>query len=112
MCANVLMVIYPGQSFDYEVRTKRGMSSMSCCDIFGKMIESALHAVRNCPSARLVWQGVVPQSEWDYFFSFLEKTDLCGIWIVGGLMFLVANGAQSLEFFVGLTGRITMRLSS
>ncbi|KAK8277284.1 hypothetical protein V6Z12_D10G255900 [Gossypium hirsutum] len=36
----------------------------------GKSIESAIHAVRDCDFAQLVWKSLLPRNAWNVFFNF------------------------------------------
>lgn len=51
--------------------TRRGMSSSLFCDQCGSSIETTLHAVRDCAFAKAVWKLLVPNHEWNGFFSFV-----------------------------------------
>lgn len=46
-----------------EVRTKKSMCDVPCCDLCEEVIESALHAIRDCASARQIWHWVVPRQD-------------------------------------------------
>lgn len=52
-----------------EVRTKRGMCDVPCCELRGEIVQLALYAIRDCASVRPIWYRIIPRDGWDYFFT-------------------------------------------
>lgn len=54
-----------------EERTRRGMSNYLFWERCSLSVESAIHVVRDCESAQVVWKLVLPRSNWNVFLNFL-----------------------------------------
>lgn len=52
-----------------EVRAKRVMCTNPFYDLCGNVVESALHATRDCAGARLVWNKIVPRENQNRVFG-------------------------------------------
>lgn len=52
-------------------RTRRQMSNEGHCPRCGAVLESGLHAIRDCPFSRMVWLSIIPASANLSFFSML-----------------------------------------
>ncbi|KAL4278329.1 hypothetical protein GQ457_03G040370 [Hibiscus cannabinus] len=50
-------------------RSRRGISSSPCCDLCGGTIETVIHVLRDCTTARAIWDSILSPTQASNFFS-------------------------------------------
>ncbi|KAF2286812.1 hypothetical protein GH714_030483 [Hevea brasiliensis] len=64
-----LWLSYHGRILTNVQQVHRRMSSDPSCALCGEAREDNFHTLRDCPNAKQVWLGPVPQCLWSVFFS-------------------------------------------
>lgn len=71
---NFLWLLLRNHLLPNEVRVKRRMSDEGGCPRCNELVETGLHAVRDCPFAVSIWKSLMPQQDWSvFFYSSLEN---------------------------------------
>ncbi|KAK5792425.1 hypothetical protein PVK06_033539 [Gossypium arboreum] len=70
------------------------MNHFPYCEHCVAILESALHAVRDCSSAQSIWKAVLPVKFWRCFFSLSRKK-----WITWNL-----KNEETMSFLTGRMG--------